>query len=428
MQRVLRATVIALLVSAAVGWTQTGTGNIQGAVKDATGAVVPGAKLTLVHTPTTRQYTTASNEVGFYLFPPAQMGPYQITVEAPGMDTWKGELTLQVGQTAEVNPVLKVGATVTEVTVAGNVTPLVTTTSPTLATVVERARIDQLPLNGRLIQNLLYMTTPGFESGSVPRVFGLRYGVEMLQDGAILENRQFQRLPARPPGLDTIEEFRAETINSSAKMNRPGTVILTTKAGSNQLHGSVFETARNSAIGVARARQDFYLKPPHLVRNEFGGSLGGPVYLPKLYNGRNKTFFFFAYEGYRQRSASTRSVSMPTAAMQGGDFSGLVDGQGRRYTLYDTLTTGANWARQPFANNQIPVSRRSPLATNIYKNTPLPTHLDVNPLVAANWFGLGYNNTNQSTITTRVDHRLSDHDQLFFRYSHNPSYQWSTNA
>jgi hypothetical protein len=324
--------------------------------------------------------------------------------------------------------VLKVGATVTEITVAGDVTPLVTTTNPTLASVVERERIEQLPLNGRFIQDLLYMTTPGFESGSVPRVFGLRYAVELLQDGAILENRQWQSIPARPPGLDTIDEFRSETSNSSAKMNRPGTVILTTRAGTNELHGSVFETHRNSGIGVARARQDFYLKPPHLVRNEFGASLGGPVYLPKLYNGKNRTFFFFSYEGYRLRQASTRSVTMPTAAMREGDFSGLIDEQGRLNTLYDPITTDANWRRQAFPNNQIPISRRSPLAANLYSITPLPTHPNVNPLVSANWFGLGFNNTDQDTITARVDHQLSGRDQLFVRYSHNPAYRWYTTS
>ena len=104
---------LSLLVLATLGWAQTGTGKIQGTVKDATGAVLPGAHLTITHTQTSRQYTTTSTEIGFYLFPSAQVGPYEIAVEVPGMETWKGELTLQVGQTAEVNPVLKVGATAT---------------------------------------------------------------------------------------------------------------------------------------------------------------------------------------------------------------------------------------------------------------------------------------------------------------------------
>jgi hypothetical protein len=417
-----------LLFFVAAGWAQTGTGSIQGTVSDATGAVLPGATVTATHTETARRYTTTSTDVGFYIFPSVQVGQYQVTVEAAGMESWKGELTLQVGQRAEVNPTLRVSGTATEITVAGDVTPLVTTTNPTLANIVERERIEQLPTNGRFITNLIYMTTPGLESEGGLRVFGIRHGFELLQDGAVLENRQWQPIPARPPSLDTIAEFRAETSNSSAKMNRPGTVILTTRAGTNSVHGSLFETHRNSGLGVARARQDFFIKPPHLVRNEYGGSLGGPVYLPKLYNGKNRTFFFFAYEGYKLRQASTRSVTMPTAEMRQGDFSGLVDAQGRRFTLYDPLTTQANWSRLPFQNNQIPVSRRSPLATHLYNITPTPTLPGVNPLVAANWFGLGFANTDQTTITTRVDQRISDNDQIFFRYSHNPAFRRATSS
>jgi hypothetical protein len=119
---------------------------------------------------------------------------------------------------------------------------------------------------------------------------------------------------------------------------------------------------------------------------------------------------------------------MPTAQMQAGDFSGLVDAQGRRFTLYDPLSTGANWSRQPFHNNQIPVTRRSPLATYLYSVTPLPTHTNVNPLAGPNWFGLGFDATNQTTITTRVDQRVSENDQLFFRYSHNPAFRRFTSS
>lgn len=419
---------VAFLVCATIAWAQTGTGTIQGTIKDLTGAAMPRATVSITHTQTGREYNTTSNEVGFYLFPSVQTGQYEITVEAAGMEIWKGELTLKAGQIAEVDPMLKIAGVSDEVTVAGDVTPLVTTSNSTLANVVERARIEQLPVNGRFIQSLMYMTTPGFESGALPRLFGLRGAVEILQDGAVLQNRQWQSIPARPPGLDTIEEFRAETSNSSAKMNRPGTVILTTRAGTNEFHGAVFETHRNSAIGVARAREDFYDKPPHLVRNEFGASLGGPVFIPKLYSGNNKTFFFVSYEGFRNRTATTTAVSVPTAAMREGDFSGLIDAEGRPISLYDPLTTDATWNRQPFPNNQIPIDRRSPLATYLYSVTPLPTDPDVNPLVAPNWFGVGFNRQNQSTITTRIDHRLSGRDQIFFRYSHNPAYQFQTSA
>jgi len=428
MERMLGKALISLFLLAAVGFAQTGAGNIQGAVKDATGAVVPGARVTVTQTRTSLATTTVTNEVGFYLFPSAQLGPYQISVDAPGMERWQGELTLMAGQSAEVNVALKVGATTTEVTVMGNVTPLITTNSPTLATVIERTRLEMMSLNGRVITNLIYMTTPGLEAGSVPRVYGLRYASQMLQDGAALENREWSQLPERLPGIDSIEEFRTETSNSSAKMNRPGTILLTTRAGANQLHGAVFHTARNSAIGVARRREDYYLKPPHLVRNEFGASLGGPVRLPKIYDGNNKTFFFFSFEGYRLRRAITGSASLPTPAMRGGDFSGLIDGQGRLQRLHDpNTTTPTTWQRALFPNNGIPISRQSPLARYLYSVTPLPTTAD-NPLVAANWFGAGFNNSNQHTETARVDHRLSDRDQLFFRYSHNPSYIEATSG
>jgi carboxypeptidase family protein len=428
MKRVLLQVTVLLLVCAGFALAQTGTGKIQGTVSDATGAVHPRATVSITHTQTSRQYTTTTTEVGFFIFPAVQVGAYQITVEASGMETWKGELMLQVGQQAEVNPNLTVAGTVTQVTVAGDVTPLVTTTSPTLANIVERERIEQLPINGRFVTNLIYMTTPGLEAAGGQRVFGIRNGFELLQDGAVLQNRQWQTIPARPPSLDTIEEFRAETSNSSAKMNRPGTIILTTRAGTNDLHGSLFETHRNSAFGVARARQDFFVKAPHYVRNEFGGSIGGPVYLPKLYNGKNRTFFFFAYEGYKLRQASTRSTTMPSAEMREGDFSNLMDAQGRRFTLYDPLTTAANWSRQPFLGNRIPVDRRSPLATYLHNVTPLPTNPNVNPLVGPNWFGLGFDATNQTTATTRFDQRVSDNSQLFFRYSHNPAFRRFTSS
>ena len=158
-----------LLITAGLGFSQTGTGNIQGVVKDATGAVVPSATVTIVHTATGGQNKTQTNEVGFYFFPSIQVGEYQISVESAGMDAWKGALSLLAGQSAVVEPVLKLGTTATAVTVAGDVTPLITTTSPTVATVVEHTHIEQLPLIGRNITTLLYMTVPGLESDGSTR-------------------------------------------------------------------------------------------------------------------------------------------------------------------------------------------------------------------------------------------------------------------
>jgi hypothetical protein len=389
-------------------------------VKDPSGAVVPGADISVVHVQTARQFDSITNSAGYYLFPSLQPGSYKITAQVPGMQKWEGDLLLQVGQTAVVDPVLTIGATATEITVVGDVTPLVTTANPTLGNVVERTRIDQLPLNGRFFQTLVQQTTPGLEGSSgSPRVYGLRpTSMEFLQDGAVLTNRDTGELSGRPPGLDTIDEFKVETSHSSAKMNRPAATIISTRSGSNELHGALFETHRNSALGVARRRQDYYDKPPHLVRNEFGASLGGPVNIPGLYRGSGRTFFFGAYEAYRNLSATTTSTTMPTMAMRQGDFSGLINSAGQRIILYDPWTTNpTTWQRQPFPNNQIPMSRLSPLAKYFYSVTPEPTLPDVNPLVASNYFGPAVSNRLDHTETVRIDHRLSDRDQLFGRFT-----------
>jgi hypothetical protein len=167
---------------------QVGAGSIQGTVSDPSGAIVPNARITAEHVETANAFHTVSNSAGFFIFPSAQPGKYRVTVESPGLEKWVGELTLETGQEVVVTPQLKVGGVAAQVTVAGDVTPLVTTTSPTLSSEVERERIEELPLNGRFLQNLIQMTTPGLETGvsgaTSPQAFGLRDGsVQFLQDG-----------------------------------------------------------------------------------------------------------------------------------------------------------------------------------------------------------------------------------------------------
>ncbi len=399
---------------------QTGSGGIQGVVTDPSGAVIAGAKVVVTHQSTSRSYETVSNGVGFYVFPALQPGQYKIVINAPGMQAWEGEAILRVGQTAVIDAKMAVSAAATQVNVVGDVTPLVTTESPTLGNVVERTRVEQLPLNSRYLQNLITATTPGVDSkASNPTVYGIRYGMQFLQDGAVITNRTYGGITERPPGIDTVEEFRVETSSSSAKFAAPATTILSTRSGTNSFHGSVFETARNNGIGVARTREDLNTtKPPQLIRNEFGASAGGPVLLPKLYDGRNRTFFFFGYEAFRYAYAQTAATSLHTEAMRKGDFSGLVDGAGKAYTLYDPWSTGADWSRVPYVNNQIPVTRESPMAKALLDTTPLPTLSNVNPLVGNNYIGVVPLKQLNHTETVRIDHKLSERDQIFGRYTH----------
>ena len=411
---------LCLIVFIAGAFAQTGAGSIEGVVKDASGAVIPATKLSALRVDTNQQHETITNNVGYYLFPSLQPGAYKLAAQAPGMKPWEGTVTLRTGQVAVVDAILAVGASTTEITVAADVTPMVSAASSTLGVTVERERIEQLPLNGRNVNSMVQVTAPGLEgSTSQLSVYGLRYGsLEFVQDGASLANRSWGQPMSKPPGLDTVQEFKVETNNASARNNRPATAIMTTRSGTNRFHGALFETVRNNSIGLARRRQDYYEKAPQLARNEFGASGGGPVVIPKLYNGTNRTFIFLAYEGYALRQGSTQSTSVWTQAMREGDFSALKDASGRAYTIYDPWTTDSKtYQRVPFPNNRIPVGRRSPVASHLFSVTPLPTQLDVNPLVANNWFGPQPNKNDQHTGTLRFDHRLSNKDQVFVRYS-----------
>ena len=432
MHHIERAIRLCLVLCLAVpALAQTGAGSLQGVVKDPTGAAIPGAQVKALRVATNQEYQAVANGVGAYALPSLQPGQYALEANAPGMQAWKGEFLLRTGQAAEVDVVLEVGGTSTQVTVAGDVSALISTVSSTMGITVERARIEQLPLNGRNISSMVQSTTPGVETtNSQLRTYGLRGGsMEFVQDGAVLSNRSWGTVQARPPGLDTVEEFKVETNNSSAKNNRPATAVMTTRSGTNQFHGALFETARNNGLGLARQRQDFYDKAPPLIRNEFGASGGGPVILPKLYDGRNKTFVFLAYEGYLLRQSATQSTTVWTQGMRNGDFSGLVDATGRRITIYDPLSTNTStYQRTPFVGNQIAASRRSPVASHLFSITPLPTLPEVNPLVASNWFGTQPNRTNQHTGTMRFDHRLSEKNQFFVRYTQGMSSNLATNG
>ena len=363
------AIVLCALCFSPAGWPQASTSAVRGIVRDQSKAVIAGTSVTLTNTDTNVVSKTVTNQAGFYVFPGVLPGPYRLVVEAAGMRKFEGALTVQVQQEAVVDAVLIVGDVKAEVSVQ-DVTPMLVVDNATLGHVLERQRIEDLPINGRYIQSLLE-TVPGMVGW---RAYGGTMGqLEWTQDGAVVSGN-FEPVIARPPGLDTIEEFKVENSSSSAKFTRPSTVVISTKSGTNLLHGALFETARNNAIGVARARTDFYTKPPHLVRNEFGASAGGPVFLPKLYNGRNRTFWFFAWEAYRNMSATTGGYTVPTEAMRNGDFSGLADAQGRQIAIYDPLTTNAAWARQPFSYggklNVIDPARESPVTKFLYTITP----------------------------------------------------------
>ncbi|MGH9662052.1 MAG: carboxypeptidase regulatory-like domain-containing protein, partial [Bryobacteraceae bacterium] len=307
MHRLFVATAAFLLLPAGA-LPQASSSTVRGTVYDSANAVIPKAAVTLTNTATNVVRTTSTNEAGLYGFPGAIPGSYVLSVEFPGMQKFEGALTVRLQQDAVVDAVMQVGQAAVQVEVR-DVTSLVRTDAPTLGHALERKRIEQLPINGRGYQAFL-ATVPGIDSTGIPQAYGMRTNTSAtLFDGApineIWEGWDF----GRPPGLDAIEEIQVELNNSSAKFTRPATIIMSSRSGTNEFHGAVFWTNRNSGYGVARRRQDTFTKAPFLNRNEFGASVGGPLSLPGIYNGRNRTFFFFAWESSRARTYTTNQYS-----------------------------------------------------------------------------------------------------------------------
>jgi len=438
---------------------QSGAGSIQGTITDSTGAVIPGAAIHVINQATGVAADTKSNGAGFYQVPGLFTGNYTVTFTAPGMKTYKQAIELLVDQNAVINAALSAGAVTQQVEVSSNAIQLTTTDNGTVATTLENARINQLPLDQRLLLTLAQETTPGLEAdGANPgsRANGLEdQGLEYVEDGATLTNRNFGGERNSPQGQlpdpDAVQEVKMDMSNSSAEFAAPATGIITTKSGTNRLHGSFFETARNSAFGLAKTR-GFVTTPtadanPPLVRNEFGASVGGPIVVPHLYHGKDKSFFFFAYERYSLRSWTPLLVSVPTAAMKQGDFSGLIPSSGVMQ-LYDPSTTTANaacptpgvvggvtvwnggkttnnpYCRKPFGNgingdpgnNQIPIGRLSPFSKMIYDILPSPTTAD-DPLVTPNYQMHNINNFTVPTVTFRLDHSFNENNHAYLRYT-----------
>ena len=399
---------------------QTGLGIVRGTVQDTTKAVLPGAKVRLTNTATGVAQEGQTNSVGLYYFGSVQIGAYELIIEAQGFKKWDGTLTVQAGQSVVVDPTMEVGSLQSTVEVTG-ATPVIATEGAQVSDVKDALRIHDLPLNGRTISQLFDLT-PGVVGGANPRTNGMKVGsTEIVLDGMSYVDRFGGGISRVQPGLDTIQEFRVETAGSGAQFSRPATIELVTRGGTNELHGSLFEVLRNNADGLrARQRQDGNT-PVKLIRNEFGGSAGGPVLIPKLYNGKNKTFWFFDWEGLRQRQAKFAITGVPTAAMWNGDLSNITDSSGSKYTIYDPATTGANGSRAPFPNNVIPVSRLSPYAKIFQSVTPTPNIAGaLNPWTDQNFQTYYSKPINQHSLTIRADHNFSEKDSVSGRFTNSP--------
>ena len=439
-----------LVLASLPAFAQTsGAATLQGTVKDTSGAVIPGAKITATHIESGVKAETIANHEGFFGFPPMRIGDYKVHCEAAGMTGWEGDTLLETGKIVDISPVLTAGDVRQTVVVSAEV-PLVTSSEPTDATTLDQQRIKELPINGRSLDALITDVTQGIEYGGGvndgARVGGLLiYATTYTQDGGYANNRETGGSHGLQ-GLESIGEVRIETSTGNAKSATPATVIVNTRSGTNRYIASLYETVRNNCCGVAKKRQDVNpngtpFQLPKLIRNEFGGSLGGPVVLPsfglngkKLYDGHNRTFFFVSREQVYLRATSTYSFSVPTVAQRQGNFSGLETNTGLPITIYDplsgdiqTLPRGPVTVRTPFPNNTIPVTRESPLAKYMYSITQLPTD-NTEPNIASNlklpFPGGPVQDQNNNPTTIKIDHRITSKDNFYAKANWNSLLYW----
>jgi hypothetical protein len=424
---------IALLAAAAGLVGQIVTASLDGTVTDPSGAVVPAAKVKVVNTSTNFEVHATTDTDGRFLFPSLPPGgPYTVTVEAAGFNTEeRSGLTLDVNQAARLNIQLRVGSATETVKVTADA-PLIEPGTSTMGQVINTQNITNLPLNQRNAYSLVFLA-PGV-TGSVSNQYnsanisinGGRPGsTDILVDG----------IPSSPPlanpieglsvfpSVDSVQEFKVQTNTYSAEFGRAGSGVINLiyKSGTNEFHGSAFEFLRNSDLdsnGFFANRSGTPL--PSFKRNQFGGTLGGPVDIPKLYRGKDKTFFFFGYEGLRQGSATNLNTSVPTAAQRAGDFSKTLNAAGQLVVIYDPTTTvpsGSGYVRTPFPGNVIPANRIDPVAKNVVNYYPQPNLPGAVNSGLNNYFVSSSSVLNTNQIDAKVDEAVSDKSRFFVRYS-----------
>jgi len=394
-------------------FAQTNTGEIAGVVTDGSGAVLPGVTVTARHGATGMVVERITGADGRFYLPALRAGQWDITASLSGFEPQtRAGVAVTIGRTIGLEFTLPLEGFSEQVVVQTNV-PLLQNSSAEISDVIENREVLQLPINGRQFMALAQLSDsvvlpPGGtrgealqQAGPLPNVGGQRSGHNIyLLDGTKVTDELFNNLVISP-SIDSIEEFKIQKSMYPAEFGGKASALInvSTKAGSNAFHGSLFEFHRNDALD---ARNYFHPagqpKPPPR-QNQYGGALGGPL-------ARNRSFFFGSYERTRMRRSLTRTFSVPPAAVRAGDFTGFA-------SICDPLTIPATGVCAPFANNQIPANRIDPLATAFLRNVPLPT----SSVPVQNLASVEASTRALDQLSGRVDHRLTDADQVFVRIS-----------
>jgi Carboxypeptidase regulatory-like domain len=430
------------LLTASFLYSQTTFGSIVGTVTDPTGAAVSSTEVDLTNLGTNEKRTETTNADGLYSFLNLPPGQYSIEIQKAGFNrVLRSPITVQTETTTTINLALQVGNVSQTVEVTAQ-TPLLQTETSSLGQVVDQRKTNELPLNGRNPLNLVALVpsvvpqggsmqnpngTNPFAWGNYQIGGGMANQSMVWLDGAPV-NGSYLNITALIPTQDSLQEFKVATSDLPPEYGRfaGGVVNFTTKSGTNEIHGGAWEFLRNKVLNANTFFNNKAGVPrPAFTQNQFGVNFGGPVYIPKLYNGKDKTFFFVDYEGFRLRQGQSFSETVPTAAERTGNLSAISS------QIYDPLTTCgtgapgfpacgagvAQYSRQPFVGNQIPTSRINPTSLIMLKLYPLPN----NPGQAN---GVGNYVTNASVgggnneTVARLDQNVSDKQHISARYSY----------
>jgi Carboxypeptidase regulatory-like domain len=425
---------------------QTTSTTILGTVTDASGAVLPGATVTVINTKTGVKREDVTSSTGDFSFPLLDVGVYDLTVDAKGFkQEVRRNIVLEINEKVRADFTLQVGTTDERVEVTAEAATL-RTDDATLGQTVEQKRVEELPLNNRNL-GALAILQPGVQygprSGPDGQGFGQRQGSHGVPipgiglsfvangqretnehgtlDGVVATEARVNTIPFSP-SVEAVQEFRVLSGSYSAEygFNAGAQVVIVTKSGGNDWHGSAFEFLRNDIFDAENFFQNYFnapgaprLEKDSLRQNNFGGVLTGPFKIPKIYDGENKTFFMVNYEGrLRRQGRLAQTANHPPLAFRRGDFSSL-------FTLPTPIIVRDPITGVEFPGNIIPDNRISPTAKEVMKFWPEPQRVNPNPLVGVNFTGFERRTIDDHQFFVRVDHNFSEQDKIFGRYAFN---------
>lgn len=437
---------------------QVTSGTILGSVRDKSGSAIAGAQVTITETEKGTSQQLVTDGDGNYISPFLIPGTYSVTVEKAGFRKQiRTGLILQVDQKARVDIDMEVGD-VSETTNVVAQVPLVHSESAELGAVIEERAVRELPLNGRNFATLVYLVpgiTPGQagENLSGASTFNPRGASNFnalghhansnawLIDG--IDNNEYTfNTVIVTPSIESVREFKVLAGTFSAEFGRgAGVVSVSTKSGSNDFHGTIFDFLRNQVLDARNAfatKQAVPVKPP-FRRNQFGAAIGGPLGLPRFgeggptfYSGKNRTFFFVDYAGLRELRGLTFTNTVPTEKTRRGDFSDYRNRNGVLLPIYNPLTTRNNpnfdptrpvsatnprLLRDQFQNNIIPPSLLNQVGLNVASIYPFPNVAGLGNGNFDNYISVANRVVNENAFNFRLDHKISDSGSLFFRYN-----------